>query len=472
MPKQKRFAVVLAAGQGTRMKSSKHKVLHEICGKPMIEYVVGNLEAAGVDRIIVVVGNLAEQVQQQLGNRVEYVVQHEQLGTAHAVMQARELLENEDGTTFVLAGDTPLIQSETLQMMVTKHEQERAAVTVLTAIVDNPFGYGRIIRDENGEIVRIVEHKDANEQERSVCEINSATYCFDNLQLFDSLKQIRNDNAQGEYYLPDCISILKNKGQKAIAFVAEDEDEIRGVNDRVQLAQAQAIMRNWILTLHMKNGVTIIDPTNTYIDADVVIGPDAVIYPGTSIHGKTIIGESCIIGPNTQLTNMTVGYESHVHHSVAFSSKIGPQTNVGPFAYIRPNSDIGRHVKIGNFVEIKNSKIGDNTKVSHLGYVGDAIVGSSTNIGCGAITVNYDGYDKHLTEIGNNAFIGSNVNLIAPVKVEDGAYVVAGSTITENVPENAMAIARERQTTKLEYATKLRTKLREQKESKSKKESQ
>jgi bifunctional UDP-N-acetylglucosamine pyrophosphorylase / glucosamine-1-phosphate N-acetyltransferase len=472
MPKQKRFAVVLAAGQGTRMKSQKHKVLHSICGKPMIEHVIGHLEAAGIDRIIVVVGNLAEQVQQQLGNRVEYAYQQEQLGTAHAVMQARELLGQEEGTTFVVYGDAPLIQPETLQRMFAFHERERAAATVLTAVVENPNGYGRVIRNGEGALERIVEHKDANPDELAVCEVNSGTYCFDNLQLFDCLEKIGNNNAQGEYYLTDCISVLKASGQKVLAFVAEDADEIFGVNDRIQLAQAEAIMRKWIQAFHMRNGVTIVDPSNTYIDADVIIGPDTILYPGTSLHGKTVIGESCIIGPNAQLTDMIVGYESHIHNSVAISSKVGPRTTVGPFAYIRPNSEIGSQVKIGNFVEIKNSKIGDKTKVSHLGYVGDAIVGSNTNIGCGAITVNYDGFDKHRTEIGDHVFIGSNVNLIAPVKVGDGAYVVAGSTITEDVPNDAMAIARERQTTKPEYAIKLRNKLREAKELKTKKESQ
>ncbi|UOF91812.1 bifunctional UDP-N-acetylglucosamine diphosphorylase/glucosamine-1-phosphate N-acetyltransferase GlmU [Fodinisporobacter ferrooxydans] len=466
MPKQKRYAIVLAAGQGTRMKSMRHKVLHSIGGKPMIEHVIDHLNTVGIDRIIVVVGSLSEQVMEQLGDRVEYVFQHEQLGTAHAVMQAKYLLADEQGTTFVVAGDAPLIQPETLQMMVTQHEREKASVTVLTATLENPFGYGRMIRNAAGDVDRIVEQKDGTAEELAISEVNSGTYCFDNQLLFHVLSQIDNKNAQGEYYLPDCVSVLKNQGHKVIAFETKDPEEIYGVNDRLQLTTAQKIMQRWILQYHMRNGVTIMDPENTYIDADVVIGPDTMIYPGTHLHGKTIIGESCILGPNIQLTDMIIGYECHVFQTVATSSKIGPETSVGPFAYIRPNSDVGSHVKIGNFVEIKNSQIGDYTKVSHLGYVGDATVGQHTNIGCGAITVNYDGINKHRTIIGDRAFVGSNVNLIAPVKVEDGAYVVAGSTITDDVPQNALAIARERQIIKPEYAEKLRKKFQSEKESK------
>ncbi|HEU4965410.1 MAG TPA: bifunctional UDP-N-acetylglucosamine diphosphorylase/glucosamine-1-phosphate N-acetyltransferase GlmU [Bacilli bacterium] len=458
------FAVVLAAGQGTRMKSKKHKVLHELCGKPMIRHLLDTLQDAGFDRKIVVVGKLKEQVMDTLGD-YEYAIQEEQLGTGHAVMMAQDKLANEQGTTLVCAGDTPILKKETLQAMVEHHKAEGAAVTVLTAVADNPFGYGRIVRDPaTGHVVKIVEQKDASEEEKAIREINSSVYLFDNQALAEALGKIDNQNAQGEYYLTDCLSVLVQAGRKATAYITDDANEIQGINDRLQLAAANRIVRERILERHMRNGVTIVDPANTYIDTDVVIGADTVLQPGCVLEGKTVIGEDCAIGPDSHLIDVTVGDGVTIKHSVLVEAHVERGATVGPFAYLRPQAHIGPNAKIGDFVEIKNSKIGAGTKVSHLTYIGDAQVGENVNVSCGTITVNYDGFNKHKTIIGDNSFIGCNTNLVAPVTLGHDAFVAAGSTITDDVPDGAFAIARQRQTTKEDYTEKLQTKLRENKQ--------
>ncbi|MBB3114103.1 bifunctional UDP-N-acetylglucosamine pyrophosphorylase/glucosamine-1-phosphate N-acetyltransferase [Paenibacillus phyllosphaerae] len=460
------MAIVLAAGQGKRMKSKLYKVLHPVCGKPMVGHVLQTVKEAACERTVVVVGHGAEAVQAYVGNGAEFVLQAQQLGTGHAVRQAESLLVEEEGTTVILYGDTPLVTSGTIKALLELHTAKGAAATVLTAVVPNPQGLGRIVRGEDGRVQRIVEQKDCSPEQAQITEINTGMYCFDNKKLFEALKLVKNENAQGEYYLTDVLEILKNGGEIVEAFIAPDFAEGVGVNDRVGLGEAEQLMRARINRQHQINGVTIIDPANTYIEADVTIGSDTVIYPGSILRGSTDIGEDCIIGPGADLTNAIVASGAEVKHSVIADSSVGESTSVGPFAYVRPGSKIGANCKIGDFVELKNAELGDGSKVSHLAYVGDAKVGKDVNIGCGAITVNYDGFNKSLTEIGDNAFVGSNVNLIAPVKIGDGAYVVAGSTITHDVPSNDVAIARERQVNKPGYAEKLRGRAKAKKEKK------
>ncbi|WP_405083287.1 bifunctional UDP-N-acetylglucosamine diphosphorylase/glucosamine-1-phosphate N-acetyltransferase GlmU [Paenibacillus chitinolyticus] len=462
----KLMAIVLAAGQGKRMKSKLYKVLHSVCGKPMVGHVLDTLEHIQTEKTIVIVGHGAEAVKGYLGDRAEYALQEQQLGTGHAVLQAKDVIGAEDGVTFVVCGDTPLVRPETLEKMLRLHREKGAAGTILTAEMTDATGYGRIIRGEGGRVDRIVEQKDCSPEEAAVREINTGTYCFDNRKLFEALENVKNENAQGEYYLTDVVGILKNAGEIVEAYCTPDEAEAIGVNDRIALSEAETLMRKRINRGHMVGGVTFIDPSQTYIEKDVVIGPDTVLYPGTALRGKTVIGSECVIGPNTEICDSTLGNEVTVKQSVLQDAKVGSHANVGPFAYLRPGTDLGEHVKIGDFVEIKNAKLGEGSKVSHLSYVGDAVIGKNVNFGCGAITVNYDGFNKSLTEVGDDAFIGSNVNLIAPVKVGDGAYVVAGSTITHNVEDNDLAIARERQTNKKGYADRIRSKMKAKKENK------
>jgi bifunctional UDP-N-acetylglucosamine pyrophosphorylase / glucosamine-1-phosphate N-acetyltransferase len=455
----KRFAVVLAAGQGTRMKSKLYKVLHKVCGKPMVQHVVDQLSALELTKLAVVIGHGADKVKEELkGSNIQYVLQAEQLGTAHAVQQAKDVLEGESGVTLVVCGDTPLITSETLDKLVHYHEETNAKVTVLTANADDPTGYGRVIRNQHGLVERIVEHKDATPTEREVKEINTGIFCFDNQALFAALKLVKNDNVQGEYYLPDVLEIIKEQGDNVAAYQTESFDESLGVNDRVALSNAEKLMRKRINEQHMKNGVTIIDPDTTYISADAKIGADTIIYPGSMIVGQTIIGESCVIGPHTEIKDSSILGSSVIRQSVVHDSNVGSEVNIGPFAHIRPNSELGSKVKIGNFVEVKKSKMDDGSKASHLSYIGDAEIGKNVNLGCGSITVNYDGENKYLTKIEDGVFVGCNSNLIAPVHIKKNSYVAAGSTVTDDIPENAFAIARARQVNKEDYVEKLKSK--------------
>ncbi|MEC1733753.1 bifunctional UDP-N-acetylglucosamine diphosphorylase/glucosamine-1-phosphate N-acetyltransferase GlmU [Bacillus mojavensis] len=454
----KRFAVVLAAGQGTRMKSKLYKVLHPVCGKPMVEHVVDEALKLSLTKLVTIVGHGAEEVKKQLGEKSEYALQAEQLGTAHAVKQAQPFLADEKGVTIVICGDTPLLTAETMEAMLKEHTQKEAKATILTAVAEDPTGYGRIIRGESGAVQKVVEHKDASEEERLVTEINTGTYCFDNEALFRAIDLVSNDNVQGEYYLPDVIEILKNEGETVAAYQTGNFQETLGVNDRVALSQAELFMKERINKRHMQNGVTLIDPMNTYISPEAVIGSDTVIYPGTVIKGEVQIGEDTIIGPHTEIMNSSIGSRTVIKQSVVNNSKVGNDVNIGPFAHIRPDSVIGHEVKIGNFVEIKKTQFGDRSKASHLSYVGDAEVGKDVNLGCGSITVNYDGKNKYLTKIEDGAFIGCNSNLVAPVTVGEGAYVAAGSTVTEDVPGKALAIARARQVNKDDYVKKIHKK--------------
>lgn len=449
-----RYAIVLAAGQGTRMKSKLFKVLHQVCGKTMVEHVVNQAEAVGFDHISVVVGHGADQVKEAIVGDVSFALQQEQLGTGHAVRCVEPLLEEKQGTTVVLCGDTPLITSQTIQELLDFHEQEAAKVTVLTAIASNPHGYGRMIRDERGEVSKIVEQKDATAKEQAVKEINTGIYCFDNQALFAALKKVTNDNKQGEYYLPDVIGLLKDSGEKVSAHSASSLDETIGVNDRVALAQAEKHMQKRINDYWMTEGVTLIDPETTYISADAKLSQDATIYPNVSIKGASHIGEDCIIESGTEIHDSTIEKGVHIRSSYIYNSYVSEGASIGPFAHIRPESTVGKEVKVGNFVELKKAAIKDRSKVSHLTYIGDAAIGEDVNIGCGVVTVNYDGKNKHQTIVHDGAFIGSGSNLVAPVEVGKRAFVAAGSTITNSVDEYSLAIARARQIDKQNYVKK------------------
>jgi bifunctional UDP-N-acetylglucosamine pyrophosphorylase/glucosamine-1-phosphate N-acetyltransferase len=452
------YAVILAAGKGTRMKSKLYKVLHPVCGKPMVQHVVDATKKINPTQTILVVGQGAEQVQEQLGSQFTYIMQEEQLGTGHAVMVTKEELQEKQGTTLILCGDTPLMRAETLEALVSAHDKSKSSVTILTTKMDNPQGYGRIIRNKQGQVLRIVEQKDATVEEQQVQEVNTGVYCFDNQKLVSVLDKITNQNAQGEYYITDCIEILEQQGELVSAFLTHDPEETLGVNDRIALAEAEKLMKKRINQHHMAQGVTIIDPDHTYIGPEVMIGMDTVIHPGTILSGSTQIGEDCVIGPHTELRQSIVGDRSTVQYSMVIESKVGNDTSIGPYAYIRPGSEIGNQCKIGDFVEVKNSKIEDGAKVPHLSYIGDADLGAGVNMGCGSITVNYDGKTKHRTVVEENSFIGCNVNLIAPITVGKGSFIAAGSTINRSTPANSFAIARERQVTKENYTSKLKGK--------------
>lgn len=445
-------AIVLAAGEGTRMKSKLPKVLHKVCGQTMLKHVIDTVNNSGIEECIVVVGHEAEKVKENLSSEIKTVLQEEQLGTGHAVMMAYDNIK--EGTILVLCGDGPLITEETLRAMIDYHKKGDFGATVLTADLPNPEGYGRIIRDAENRLQKIVEEKDATAEEKSITEINSGIYCFDGNTLKDVLPKLGNDNIQKEYYLTDVLPIMHNVGFKTGIYKTEDYEEIMAINSRGQLAEVEAIMRKRINRNHMANGVTIINPEHTYIEKTVTIGIDTVIYAGTILIGNTVIGEGCIIGQNSRIENSIIGNGVEVQSSTIIDSSVGDYTTVGPYAYLRPNSSIGEHVKIGTFVEVKNSKINSHSSASHLSYIGDADVGKNVNIGCGVVFVNYDGKEKNRSIIGDNVFVGSNVNLIAPLVVKKDGYIACGSTITSEVPEGALAIARARQENKEGWVNK------------------
>lgn len=439
------LAVILAAGKGTRMKSTLPKVLHKIGGKPMVQHVLDAAHMAGAKKKVVVVGFGAECVEAALGAQTEFVVQAQQLGTGHAVMQAGELLQDFVGTVMVLCGDTPLLTGETLGKLFAEHQAEGASATVLTAHMTDPTGYGRVIRDASGQVLKIVEQKDADSRELAVNEINTGIYCFERAALFDALKNTNCNNMQGEYYLTDVIGILAKGLTKVWAVQVGDFQETLGINSRMQLAEAEKIVRKRKLSELMDNGVTIMDIDSTFIDQEVSIGSDTVIYPFTWIEGTTTIGSNCEIGPNSRIQNSSIGDNTILHFMYAHDCKIGNNVTVGPYVHLRPNTILSDDVKIGNFVEVKNSQVGVGSKIPHLSYVGDTDMGDKVNIGSGTITVNYDGKNKSRTRIEDGAFIGCNTNLVAPVTVGKGAYVAAGSTITKDVPADSLGVARSRQ---------------------------
>lgn len=439
-------AVVLAAGKGTRMKSQLPKVLHPVGGKPMVQHVLKAARTCGATRLLVVVGYGAQQVQEALAGEAEFVLQEEQLGTGHAMMQVQKQLADFTGTVMVLCGDTPLLTGELLADLFNAHCQARAAATILTARLDDPAGYGRVIRAADGAVERIVEEKDATPDQLVVREVNTGIYCFEREPLFRALSRLDRNNRQGEYYLTDVIHILRGEGAKVWAQTAPHPEETLGVNSRAQLAAAEKVLRQRKLAQVMDSGVTVMDPASTFIDADVTIGADTVIYPFTWLEGRTKIGRACRIGPSTRLTDVTMGNEVVIHFSYAHGCEIQDGATIGPYVHLRPQTRLAEHVKVGNFVEVKNSTVGRGSKIPHLSYIGDTDMGAGVNIGSGTITVNYDGRHKHRTVIEDGAFIGCNTNLVAPVKVGQGAYIAAGSTITQDVPAQALGVARARQT--------------------------
>ncbi len=448
-------AMILAAGQGTRMKSQVPKVMHQICGESLVEWVARAAKDAGSDETVVIVGHGKDEIcaayerkgwhfcEQPIGDGVPY-------GTGYAVMQGMEYINDED-EVFILTGDTPLIEGADLTSLLKKHRDSKAAVTVLSAKMADPTGYGRILHDTKG-VVGIVEQEDATEEECLIQEINSGIFCFQGKALKIALAGLTTENAQGEYYLTDSLGILRNLGEQVESYCMKDADHIRGINSRVQLAEATRIRQQWINTHWMEEGVTLIDPASTYIDVDVTIEQDTVIEANVQLKGKTVIGSRVEIGSMSKIVDSTIGDEVTIDSSKIIESEVGRKTTIGPYAYLRPKSRIGEGCRIGDFVEVKNAVIGNGSKASHLSYVGDAIVGERVNIGCGVVFVNYDGKKKSKSIVEDDAFIGSNANLVAPVHIKKKGFVAAGSTITRDVEEGDLSIARAKQVNKAGWA--------------------
>ncbi|WP_055490631.1 bifunctional UDP-N-acetylglucosamine diphosphorylase/glucosamine-1-phosphate N-acetyltransferase GlmU [Streptomyces sp. TP-A0356] len=442
--------VVLAAGEGTRMKSATPKVLHEICGRSLVGHVLAAARELEPDNLVVVVGHAREKVTEHLTRidpGVRTAVQAEQNGTGHAVRMALEELGGSvEGTVVVVCGDTPLLTGQTLRKLAATHGEDGNAVTVLTAEVPDATGYGRIVRDgASGAVTAIVEHKDADDAQRAIKEINSGVFAFDGQLLADALGKVRTDNSQGEEYLTDVLGILREAGHRVGASVAADHREIAGINNRVQLAEARRILNDRLLTDAMLAGVTIVDPATTWIDVTVAFEQDAIVHPGTQLLGSTRLGEGSEVGPNSRLKDTEVGPGARLDNTVSDGATVGPQASVGPYAYLRPGTRLGLKAKVGTYVETKNASIGEGTKVPHLSYVGDATVGEYTNIGAASVFVNYDGQDKHHTTVGSHCRTGADNMFVAPVTVGDGAYTAAGSVITKDVPPGSLAVARGQQ---------------------------
>jgi bifunctional UDP-N-acetylglucosamine pyrophosphorylase / glucosamine-1-phosphate N-acetyltransferase len=442
---------ILAAGKGTRMTSARPKVLHSVAGITLIEHVLRAADTLRPASVTVIVGHMADAVRAGLAKRMglTFALQEPQLGTGHALLQVEPHLRGATGTLVLLSGDVPLLRPATLATLVERHQKAAAAATVLTARVPQPQGYGRIVRDGRGMITAIVEDKDATDEERRITEINSGVYAFDLAPLFGALKRVGSSNAQGEYYLPDLVRIYRARGDRVETVVVDDARDVLGVNSRTELAEVTAIMKGERIEALMAAGVTIVDPASTWIGPDVVVGPDTVLHPGVYLEGRTRIGRGCVINSGVRLVDSILDDEVVVNNfCVVCESHIAAGAQVGPFAHIRPQSDIGERARIGNFVELKKTRFGKGSKANHLSYIGDATVGDDVNIGAGTITCNYDGTAKHPTVIEDGAFIGSDTQLVAPVRVGKGAYVAAGSSIVADVPDGALGIARGRQTNK------------------------
>lgn len=452
----------MAAGKSTRMKSRTPKVLHRVAGRAVVDFIIeAARDGCGVADAIAIVGHEADLVREHItgrwGDLVRFAVQEPQNGTGHAVMQAAPLLSEFTGDVLTLAGDTPLVSAEILAKLLEHHRATHAAATVLTAMMDEPGHYGRVVRTPDGTVKYIVEAKDATADERAVREINTSIYCFKAPALFRALAEIRPENAQGEYYLTDVIALLARAGERVEAVVSPDSAVVMGVNTRIELAEASAIVRRRKLESLMLDGVTIIDPAATYVDAEVSVGPDTVIYPGTVIEGATTIGRDCVIGPFVHILDTRLGDGVTIAQSKANLAEVADGVKIGPFGNLRPGTIVDRDARIGSFVELKKAHLGEGSHVSHLTYIGDAEIGERANIGGGTITCNYDGRVKHRTEVGKDAFVGSNNTLVAPVTIGDGAFTAAGSTITDNVPADSLALGRSRQVVKEGWAAKRRT---------------
>ncbi|MEZ0325709.1 MAG: bifunctional UDP-N-acetylglucosamine diphosphorylase/glucosamine-1-phosphate N-acetyltransferase GlmU [Fimbriimonas sp.] len=456
MPNKPVAGIILAAGKGTRMKSDLPKCAHPVCGLPMVELIARAMKEARVERPIVVIGHGGEQIQKLLGDGYDYVWQREQHGTGHAAQLAMESLRDFVGSVLISAGDTPLVDSSVFRELIASHEASCATATVATAIIDDATGYGRMVRDETGNVARIVEHKDASHDEQKIREVNAAIYCIDAQALNDHLPNLKNTNSQGEYYLTDIVAAISQAGQGVNGCIFADHAILLGVNDRWQLANADRELRRRILKRHALNGVTLLDIDTIVIGPDVQIGQDTVLEASTYLLGKTTVGRNCRIGPCTRLLDTTVGDDTTMTFSHADAAEVGSNVWVGPYAHLRPKTRMADNTKVGNFVELKNTSLGKGAKVNHLSYVGDASVGEETNVGAGTITCNYDGFTKSRTDIGAYAFIGSNSTLVAPLRIGDGAMTAAGSVINKDVPAEAGAFGRARQENKPEWAAQWR----------------
>ena len=450
--------LILAAGKGTRLKSDLPKVLHVLSGKSLIEYVLTTAHSLKPRRICVVVGYEADRVKAQLApHPVDFVVQEPQLGTGHAVQMAKSFWENQTGALMVLSGDVPLITANTLDTLAKSHAGSGCSCTILSTMAPNPAGYGRVLRNAAGEVEKIVEQRDASPQELRIREINTGIYCFETKVLAQVIDELSCENSQREYYLTDCIELLRKKQRRIGVVVCETTREVSGINSRAELAQLEDLLRARKLQQLMADGVTVIDLHSTYVEQDVTIGKDTILYPNVFLQNGTVIGSGCVIYPNVRIAASTIENNVTILDSCLISeSRIGSGSQVGPFAHVKNHTEVGRQVRIGNFVEIKKSVIGDKSKAAHLSYLGDAEIGRDVNIGAGTITYNYDGISKHKTTIEDGVFVGSDSQLIAPVTVKKGAYVAAGSTINQDVPEDALAIARCPQMNKEDWAKKKR----------------
>lgn len=447
--------LILAAGEGTRMKSDTAKVLHKAAGLPMIEWVYRALKGAGVNKITVVCGRAVEQIKNLLGDKVNCIVQEERKGSGHAVMCARSILKNNDDYTVIAAGDMPALKGGTIKRMIDLARDNDYECMLLTAILEDPFGCGRIVKDPDTDIVlKITEEDDADELTKLIKEVNASCYCVKTQILLRCLDKLEPKNAQGEYYLTDIVELINGEGGKVGAYCCDEPDECMGVNDRHQLAILSKILRRSTNEKHMKNGVTFIDPETAYIDPDTKIGRDTIVYAGVTLENGCDIGEKVNLYPGSRISNSKIGNGTDVQNSVVLNSEIGCHSTIGPNAYLRPGTKIGNHCRVGDFVEVKNSSIGDGTKVSHLTYIGDSDLGENINVGCGVVFVNYDGKKKYRSNIGDNVFIGCNTNIISPINIEDGAYIAAGTTITEDVPADSFVIGRSRQIVKTGWKDK------------------
>ncbi len=467
---EKIVTVILAAGKGTRMKSDLVKVLHPILGLPMLSYPVDlSLNGIRAERTIVVVGHQADRIQEQFKDRpVEFVLQAEQLGTGHALLQAIPLIGSFDGTVVILCGDVPLVKAETILSFVDAFRNQGSELSVMTVVVENPFGYGRIVRNPQGWLEKIVEERDAAAEEKRIAEINTGIYCVKAPFLMEGLKEIGQENAQKEYYLTDLVEIARRKGLRCSAYQVIDPIEVMGINTRVDLAVAYDVLRQEKLKSLMLSGVTVIDPRTTHVDQTVEVGKDTVLYPNCFLLGKTRIGQRCIIESNAKISDSVLGNDVKLLPScVITESTIEDGVTIGPFAHLRPLNEIKANAKIGNFVEVKKSVVGKGSKVNHLTYIGDAIVGEKVNVGAGTITCNYDGFVKHQTIIGDGVFVGSNVELVAPVKVGKNSSIGAGTTVTRDVPDGALAISRARQKNIAGWDKKVKLRLSKEKKGKS-----
>ncbi len=447
--------VVLAAGEGTRMHGDLPKVLYPLCGRPMVHYVLDAAMALNPQKVVLVIGHKGEEVRDNIQSRwprqnaeVDFAWQHQQKGTGHAVMCAKEALLDGDPDVLVLYGDTPLLTGDTLLAFAKAHKEKGAHLSLITTVLKDPAAYGRVVRDPRGNVSRIAEARDLTPDESHIYEVNAGIYMARASLLFDLLSRVGNHNAKGEYYLTDIVSLASASGHKVVAFVCEDEGVVQGINDRWALAQAEETKRRALLKDLALSGVTVRDPSSTYVDSGVTVGPDTTLEPHTYLRGSTTIGPKCSIGPGTEILNSKIGGGSRVWMSVIEDSVIEDGVQIGPFSHLRPNSLIKTGALVGNFAEVKNSEVGLGTKIHHHSYIGDTDLGQGVNIGAGTVTVNYDGKHKHRTTIQDGAFVGCNANLIAPVTIGEGSYVAAGSTITHDVPQDALAIARERQVVK------------------------